>query len=153
MMMDTSDPSPSTSVVTSIERKTPIREFLPMQKNILSTILCRSPISLIEPWEPKEFLERRLDPLRPGLWININSHELYLLFNSISHQRSLLHTLGIRIFRRIFHFLFISDLFPTAMCWWYWGQGLTFTQVLIKANKAVTSSNVEVVEVSIYTVR
>ena len=30
----------------------------------------------MEPWEEKEFLERRLDPLRPGFWMNINRHRL-----------------------------------------------------------------------------
>ena len=71
MIVDTSDTSPTTSVITSIERKTPIREFLSMKKSNLSRILCFSPISLIE---PKEFLERRFDPSRPGPWRNMNGH-------------------------------------------------------------------------------
>ena len=76
-MVDTSDTRPSTSITTPVEKKSPIREFLSIQKNILSMILCWSPMSLMEPWEPMEFLERclDLDPLRsPGLWINMNSH-------------------------------------------------------------------------------
>ena len=68
MMVDNKERIAITSAVTVIERKTPIREFLLMQNNILSTIFCRSPISLMEPWEPEEFLERRLDPLRSGLY-------------------------------------------------------------------------------------
>ena len=78
--VDNSDTSPITVMVTSIDRKSPIREFLPMQKNILSMIFCRSPISLIEPSEHKEFLERRLDPLLPGLWIKIISHRFIISF-------------------------------------------------------------------------
>ena len=64
--------SPTTSVINSIERRIPIRDFLPRQKNILSMIFCWSPMSLMEPreflelrLEPRDFLERRLDPLRP----------------------------------------------------------------------------------------
>ena len=47
MMVDTKERIATTSAVTAIERKTPIREFLPIQNNILSTIFCRSPISLM----------------------------------------------------------------------------------------------------------
>ena len=55
-----------------------------MQKNILSMILCRVPISLMEPWELEKFLERRLDSLGPpGFWIKIKSYrniiQMYLL--------------------------------------------------------------------------
>ena len=67
-MVDASETSPITCMATSIERKTPIREFLFMQNNILSMILWKVPISLME---PREFLERRLDPLLFGLWINM----------------------------------------------------------------------------------
>ena len=97
MIVDTSDTSPTTSVITSIERKTPIREFLSMKKNNLSMILCFSPISWMEPWEPIEFLERRFDPLRPGPWRNMNAHNILPDWFYISH----LDTLGIRIARRI----------------------------------------------------
>ena len=101
MMVNISDSSPISSVTTPIERKSPIREFLLMQKKILSMIFCRSPMSSMEPWEPDDFLERRLDPLRSGLWINMKSQR-FILYNFISHQRFHLHTLGIRIVRKIF---------------------------------------------------
>ena len=73
IMLDTKDTRPISVMVTSIERKSPIREFLSMQKNILSMILCRVPISFMEPWEPEEFL-----PLRAGFWINIKYKQLFL---------------------------------------------------------------------------
>ena len=86
-MVDTSDTRPSTSITTPVEKKSPIREFLSIQKNILSMILCWSPMSLMEPWEPMEFLERclDLDPLRsPGLWIRWTVIDLliYVLYQS-----------------------------------------------------------------------
>ena len=65
-MVDSSDINAATSVVTPTERKSPIREFLFMQKKILSMIFIMSPMSLMEPWGPKEFLDRRLEPLRPS---------------------------------------------------------------------------------------
>ena len=46
-MVESSDTSATTSVVTPIERKTPIREFLFIQKKILSTKVCMSPMSLM----------------------------------------------------------------------------------------------------------
>ena len=81
-MVDSSDTSAATSAVAAIERKSPIREFLLMQKNILSMIFCRSPISLMEP----KFLERRFEPVRPSaLWINILSNRfIYYLILSIT---------------------------------------------------------------------
>ena len=84
IMLDTKDTRPISVMVTSIERKSPIREFLSMQKNILSMILCRVPISLMEPWQPEKFLVRRLDSLGPpGFWIKIKSYrniiQMYLL--------------------------------------------------------------------------
>ena len=85
MMVDISEPSPITCMATSIERKTPIREFLFMQKKILSMIFIMSPMSLMEPWGPKEFLDRRLEPLRPsGLWINISYRFLFYLILSVT---------------------------------------------------------------------
>ena len=90
--VENSNTSLITSVLTSIDKKIPIREFLSMQKNILSMISCKSPISLME------LLERRLDPLRPGPWIDMHSREIDLSFNSYSHQSSL----GIRTVRKIF---------------------------------------------------
>ena len=71
MMVDTKERIATTSAVTAIERKTPIREFLSMKKSNLSRILCFIPMSLME---PKEFLERRFDPLRPSPWRNMNGH-------------------------------------------------------------------------------
>ena len=71
MMVDTKERIATTSAVTAIERKTPIREFLSTKKSILSMILFLSPMSLIE---PKEFLERRFDPSRPCPWKNMNRH-------------------------------------------------------------------------------
>lgn len=98
--MDTSETSPMACMATSIERKTPIREFLFMQNNILSMILWKVPISLME---PREFLERRLDPLLFGLWINMKSHRFITISKyNICYQSSLLHTLGIRILCRSF---------------------------------------------------
>ena len=81
-MVNASETSPMTSMTTPIERKSPIREFLPMQKNILSIIFCRSPMSVMEPWEPENFLERLLDPLRPALWKNNHRFIYYLFFQS-----------------------------------------------------------------------
>ena len=49
IIVDTSDTRPNTCMIISIEKKSPIRDFLLMQKNILSMILCWSPISLMEP--------------------------------------------------------------------------------------------------------
>ena len=82
IMVNTSETSPMTSMTTPIERKSPIRESLPMQKNTLSIIFCRSPMSLMEPWEPEDFLERLLDPLRPALWKNNHRFIYYLIFQS-----------------------------------------------------------------------
>lgn len=75
IMLDTSDTKPNTSVVTSNVRNIPIREFLSMQKNILSMILCRVPISFMEPWEPEEFL-----PLRVGFWIKVKQSFLSFIY-------------------------------------------------------------------------
>ena len=84
-MVDSSDISAATSVVTPTERKSPIREFLFMQKKILSMIVIMSPMSLMEPWGPKEFLDRRLEPLRPsGLWINISYRFVFYLILSVT---------------------------------------------------------------------
>ena len=35
----------------------------------------------MEPWEPREILERRVDPFCPrGLWINMNNHRFTIEF-------------------------------------------------------------------------
>ena len=47
-----------------------------MQKNILSMILCRVPISFMEPWEPEEFL-----PLRVGVWIKVK--QSFIFYNNV----------------------------------------------------------------------
>ena len=78
MTVDTSDARPITCMDTSIDRKNPIREVLPMQKNILSIILCWSPISLIEPSELKEALSS------PGLCVNISHKFMHYSILSVT---------------------------------------------------------------------
>ena len=145
IMVDTSETSPITCMVASIERKTPIREFLFMQNKILSKILWKVPISLME---PREFLERRLDPLGPGLWINMRSHNYYLsiisvtraLFSTLSESESfagvfwaVVPTSDLSWSSSIFFpFYFISKkLFPIAMCWWLTAGGLDKSQAVL----------------------
>ena len=92
-MADTWVTSPINSVITSSERKTPIRDFFFMQQQIMSIIFCLSPMSLME---PKDCLERRLGPLRPpGPWIDIkNQKSILLSFNLLSFTRAFISILS-----------------------------------------------------------